>query len=236
MKQLLYKEMRLCLHPTVFLFLSFVAMLLIPNYWYLVPCFFSCQSIFYVFLSGRETNDVLFTATLPVAKRDVVRARVLTVALIQLAMVVLMVPMLFLRRVLMADGNAAGLDANFFLLAVALVLFGLFNIVFLPAFYKTGRSAGKAFILSTIVFFAVMVLVEACSIAAAVITEQAATMPDSAWCAPFVRYQTLLGAFPDTTEAWTAQLVSLGCGALLYALLTALACKSSIRRFEKVDL
>ena len=49
MKALLNKEFRLCLHPAVFIYLALFLMLLIPNYPYLVSCFFVCNAIFFCF-------------------------------------------------------------------------------------------------------------------------------------------------------------------------------------------
>ena len=74
MKALLNKELRLCLHPTVFIYLGLVLMLLIPSYPYLVSCFFICNAIFFVFQQSRENGDALYTAMLPVSKAQAVRA------------------------------------------------------------------------------------------------------------------------------------------------------------------
>ena len=48
MKHLFYKELKLCLPLQVPLFFLFAAMLFIPSYPYLVACFFTCNSIFYM--------------------------------------------------------------------------------------------------------------------------------------------------------------------------------------------
>ena len=75
MKALLFKDYKLCLHPTIFIYLAMVLMLLIPSYPYLVSCFFVCNAIFFIFQSSRENGDPMYTAMLPVSKAQTVRAR-----------------------------------------------------------------------------------------------------------------------------------------------------------------
>ena len=59
MKNLLRKELVLALHPTAPLFLALSAMLLIPNYPYLVAFFYTGLGVFFTCLNGRENDDVL---------------------------------------------------------------------------------------------------------------------------------------------------------------------------------
>lgn len=92
MKNLMRKELVLAMHPASVLFLLLSAMLLIPNYPYYVICFYTCLGTFFICLTGRENRDIEFTALLPVRKTDLVRARVFTVMLMQLAQLVIAVP------------------------------------------------------------------------------------------------------------------------------------------------
>ena len=55
---LLKKEFTLALHPTSVVFVFFAAFVFIPNYPYEVMCFFSCLSIYFMCLSGRENKDI----------------------------------------------------------------------------------------------------------------------------------------------------------------------------------
>ena len=74
MKNLLYKELRLSLHPTMYLFLAMPAMLLIPSYPYYVAFMYTCLAVYFTFLFAREQNDIFYTAMLPIRKTDVVKA------------------------------------------------------------------------------------------------------------------------------------------------------------------
>ncbi|MFH0993847.1 MAG: ABC-2 transporter permease [bacterium] len=149
MKNLMYKEWKLAMHPTTFIFLSFGLMLLIPNYPGYVAIFYMCLSIFFVFLSGRENKDIFFTVMLPIRKRDVVKARVMMVAGIELTQLLLSIPFAILGANLYAGiGNQAGIEPNIAFYGLAFVMFAVFNVVFIPNFYKTAYKIGIPFLMA----------------------------------------------------------------------------------------
>ena len=127
MKALLYKELKLALHPTTYLFMAIGAMLMIPSYPYYVAFVYTCLSIFFIFLSARENKDIFYTASLPVRKSDVVKSRVLTVAIIELLQLAIGIPFAIIGAHINpnATGNQAGIEAN-------LAFFGLVLIMFAP--------------------------------------------------------------------------------------------------------
>lgn len=215
MKNLLYKELRLAIHPTSLLFLGLSAMMLIPNYPLSVTFFYSCLSVFFLCLSGRENKDILYTMLLPVRKRDLVQARILTVVLLQLAQLLLCLPFLFLRGLYPPEGNLVGMDANIALLGFGLVLLGAFNFVFFRQYYRDPGKVGVPFLLGCgAVLFCIL------------LTE---SLPHFV---PFVRDRL------DTPDPLflPQKLLTLGAGALVYALLTLFSLWSSQRRFEVLDL
>lgn len=215
MRNLLKKELRLALHPTAPIFLLLSSMLMIPNYPYLVVFFYTGLAVFFTCLTGRENHDVDFTMQLPVAKRDVVRARVLLVVLLEMAQLLTAVPFAWLRQWLIRDPNLVGMDANIALLAFALVELGLFNIVFFGVYYKDVRKVGKAFVWASTAVF-----VYICG------TETIAHV------VPFVR--DVLDT-PDPLHM-VAKLMTLLIGALLFVLLTWLASRKAQENFERQDL
>ena len=81
MKQLISKELRLCMHPAAIIFLILSAMVMIPNYPYLVAFFYTTLGIFFICLTGRENNDIYFSVCLPVEKTAIVTARFITAVL-----------------------------------------------------------------------------------------------------------------------------------------------------------
>lgn len=226
MKQLLYKEYKLCLVSMVPIFYLFALMLLIPNYPYLVAAFFTCNSIFFLFKQSVVNGDLLFTTLLPVAKGDVVRARVRFVIIIQMIMFLLFIPLCYANH-LLVPRNPAGTDGSLTFLAAALVLFTVFNAVFIPAFYRDEHKAGKNFLISTIAVFVWIVLWEGFMITAGAAKAQ---VPFFAWVAEN------LDAFPATDVAWRVQLIALGVGALIYGVGTSIVSRKAVGIFEQVDL
>ena len=215
MKNLLYKEFRLAIHPSVYVFFLLSALLLVPSYPYYVSFFYLTLGLFLTFKTNRAENDIFYSALLPVRKGDVVRARVLAAALLELANILIAVPFAVLSvRINPVGGNNAGIEPNVAFFGLSLLLFGIFNVVFLPRFYRTGVNVGRSYLVS-------MIPVTLYIVAAEVLVH----VPG-------------LGAYLDGTgaAAQLAQLPVLAGGAVLYALLTWAAFRTAAARFEKVDL
>jgi hypothetical protein len=214
----------------VFIYLALVLMLLIPNYPYLVSFFFICNAIFFCFQQARENGDAMYTAMLPVSKAQAVKARVLFVVILQMIDLVLAAGMCALAIVAMPPQNTGGTDHGLSLIAFALVLFAIFNIIYLPSFYKTGYKAGSAFLKSAIGVWIWIVLCEGMMIASNAVAENGADVP-------FFRFiHENVDCMPRTAEAWTVQGVLFGAGLLIYAVCTLLAAKISVKRYEKVSV
>lgn len=216
MKDLLCKELRLSLHPAQLLFLALSAMVLIPSYPYYVIFLYTCLGVYFMFLSGRENRDVFYTALLPVRKCEVVRARVLSAALIELVQVLVTVPLAVLSVRMNPGTNTAGIEPNVAFFGLVFVMLGGFNLIFLPSFYQTALRTGRGLIWGSVFILLYFIAVESAA--------QYVPSPVS--------------AFLDTTEpaAQLRQLPLLLCGLLLWIGLTALASRISERRFERVDL
>ena len=75
MIKLIKKEFGLAMHPIVPMMLLLSVMVLIPNYPYIVIFFYVSMAIFFTCLSGRENNDVVYSLNLPIAKKNIVKAR-----------------------------------------------------------------------------------------------------------------------------------------------------------------
>ena len=145
MKTLLYKQLRLVCQPMTLVFCLFGVMLLIPAYPYTVMWFYVMLGLFFSFLNGREQKDVYYSALLPIRKRDTVKANCLFVGLIELLALVIAVPFALLRAKLGIGDNPVGLNANVTLFACGLMLFAVFNAVFLLSFYRTAYKVGVSY-------------------------------------------------------------------------------------------
>ena len=162
MKALLFKELKLALHPTTYLFLAIGAMLMIPSYPYYVAFVYTCLGIFFIFLTSRENKDILFTASLPVRKRDVVKSRIITVATIEVLQLVIGIPfaIIGIRINPNSAGNLVGIEANMAFFGLVLIMYALFNAIYLPVFYKTAVKVGIPLLLAGIAVTIYVIAVE----------------------------------------------------------------------------
>ena len=156
MKALLFKEFRLAMHPICYVFVAlFPLMILIPSYpigigfIYVLTCY---PILFLGANKGQQSNDLLYSVLLPVRKKDIVLARILTVVLMQIAFILLMSALYPLSRlinelVMQSAENPGefkipglGLDSYVFLLAIAIFGYALADLIFFPIYYKKGKS------------------------------------------------------------------------------------------------
>ena len=217
MKNLLYKEFRLAIHPSVYVFFLLSALLLVPSYPYYVSFFYLTLGLFLTFKTNRAENDIFYSALLPVRKGDVVRARVLAAALLELANILIAVPFAVLSvRINPVGGNNAGIEPNVAFFGLSMLMYGGFNLIFFPVFYKTGRSEGKAFLWGGVFMFLYIIAAEAFA--------QYIPSPVSAYLDALGKSEQL------------RQLPVLFAGVILWAALTLLSAKISAGRIEKVDL
>ena len=217
MNALLNKEMRLAASPLSYFFIPFGCMTLLPGYPILCGAFFISLGIFQSYQSAREANDMVYSALLPVAKHDIVKGKFLFATLIELCGFLLMTVLTVIRMTLLSEAapyrNNALMNANPFFLGMALVIFGLFNLIFIGGFFKTAYKFGKPFIIFIIVTFFVIGLAETLH---------------------YIPGLAALNAFG--TDRIGLQLCLLGGGVMLFVLLTLVAYKRACIDFEKVDL
>lgn len=210
---LLYKELRLAAHPNLFIFMFMGALLMIPDYPFCVVFLFGVLGPYITFFYDRETRDTYFTALLPVQKRDAVKGKCMLICFAQLGQLLISVPYAVLRQAIYPDGNSVGIDANVAYYGLGLIMFAVFDFIFLIVFYKTAYKIGRALILALIPFSAIMFL-----------TELAVHTPYLSW---------LDGTSPANLAN---QLPILASGAFLYALALILAYMVAGKRFLSVDL
>ena len=217
MRNVLYKEIKLCASPLSFFFILFGLMFFLPGYPVLCGAFFVTLGLYQSFLNTREANDLVFSALLPVQKRDTVKGKYLFTVLIELSGALLMAAAMLVRMTLLKDapayrGNAL-MNANPFALGMAFVIFALFNAVFLGGFFKTGYSLGRPFIVYTVSAFLTIGIAEALH---------------------YFPGLAALNAFG--TEEPALQLILLFGGLAVFAGITYLSYKKACARFERIDL
>ena len=143
---LLLKELRLSTSPLTVIFLAFTLMVFIPGYPVLVSAFFVCLGIFQSFQLARETGDILYTALLPVRKRDVPRAKLLSVSFFQLISVLLASVFTVIRLCFMSAlppyADNPLMPACPTLIAFMLIVYAEFNYIFVRGFIRTAYRLG----------------------------------------------------------------------------------------------
>lgn len=156
MKALIYKELKLAMHPICYVFIVlFPFMILIPSYplgigfIYVLTCY---PILFLGANKGQQSNDLLYSTLLPVRKKDIVMARILTVIFMQIAFILIMTALYPVARIINnAIAQSAekpseymipglGLDSYVLLVAIALIGYAIADIIFFPIYYKHGKS------------------------------------------------------------------------------------------------
>ena len=217
MKKLLYKELHLAASPLSYWFMAAALLTLIPGYPILLGAFFTTLGIFYSYQTMRENNDITYSLLLPVSKADVVKSKFAFTVTIEMGSFCLMALLTLLRMTLLKNAppyvDNPLMGANLVFLGYVLLIFGLYNAVFVRGFFRTAYYFGKPFIFYGIVSMLV--------IAAAEILHHIPGLE-------------ALNAF-GFAEIGT-QLTMLLTGAVCFLLLTFLAVRNSVRSFEKIDL
>ena len=217
MRNILLKELGLSASILSYLFILFGLMFFIPGYPVLCGAFFVALGMFQSFQSAREANDIVFSALLPVAKRDVVKGKYLFVCFIEVCALILMAAAVAVRMTVLADAavyrNNALMNANLFALGMALLIFGLFNCIFVGGFFRTAYKFAKPFVMFIIATFLVIMAAEAMH---------------------HIPGLGRVNAFG--TDDIVLQLMLLAAGAVCWILLTVLSYEKACRDFERIDL
>ena len=170
MKALLYKEFKLAMHPLCFVFITlFPFMILIPSYPVAIGFIYvlSCYPILFLGANkGQQSNDLLFSTLLPVRKRDIVLARIFTVIIMHLIFIAIMSALcplsIFIQETIRAKATPeeakelvdVGLSIYGYIsiLGIALVGFGLADLIYFSVYYKHGKSIVMSTLLTIIGF------------------------------------------------------------------------------------
>lgn len=222
MKALIYKEFKLAMHPICYMFVfAFPLMLLIPSFPIGVGFIYILSSYPILFLGankGQQSNDLLFSTLLPVRKKDIVMARIITVAIIQFVYILMLCalfPFAFLIHNSIPGDEIPGLGLNAFIsvLAIAIVGYSIADLIFFPIYYKHGKSIVMSTLLTLLGFIFYL----------GIFTIVLAYIPGMEW------YKDTLSG-----ELWI-QFIVLGVSLLFYVALHFIVYKVSSKRLEKVD-
>ena len=228
MKALLYKEFKLAMHPIIYVFVfMFPFMVLIPSYPLAVGFIYvlSCYPILFLGANkGQQSNDLLYSTLLPIRKKDIVLARIFTIAIIQfvfIAMMSCLAPLAAIIQQNIVDDSGkhltnAGIGINGFvsLIGIALIGLSIADLIFFPIYYKNGKSIVMS-TLFTILGFLIYL---------GIFTIAMPYIPGFEWYTKFL-----------CDSGIGVQFIVLGVSLVIYVAIHILVYKISSKRLEKVD-
>ena len=216
MKNLFYKKMKLSANPLTYWFIIFSAMTMIPRYPILVGSFFICLGIFHTYQQIREYDDVTYTVMLPVKKRDIVTAKYLFVLFIELTAFILCTLLTIIRMKILGTAVPYAtnqlMNANMAYLGYTMIVFAVFNSIFLAGFFKTAYKIGKPFLIFCIADLIVVAIGE------------------------ILHKIPGLESLNDPSNLNISQIVIFIVGVAVFILCTWLSYRKSIKDFEEIDL
>jgi len=159
MFKLLKKEIALGYMPIVWFFPLLSALILLPNYPYCVAVSYCVLNIFITFNYAGENRDTEYSASLPVPRRDIVKAKVLSGFFLELMQISVAVICGLISAFVLSVENFVGLDANFTFFGLFLLNLAVLNFTFFPLYFARGCKTGLA-ILTSVLIYVIMVVIE----------------------------------------------------------------------------
>jgi hypothetical protein len=212
MKSLLYKEFHLVIHPLFYLVLLCGALLLIPQWVYFVAVmYFFFITLPNIFTMSKAQNDIGFSAMLPVRRQDIVKARMGSVIILEGLQILVTAVFAVINMAIYPKGNSL-MDPNVAFIGFVFILYGIFNVIFFPMFYKTADKIGIPVIVA---------------MAAATLFGTAVEF--------LIAFVPALRVF-DSRGYLGPQLAMLAGGIILYGLLNVVAYRKSTKNFDSIDL
>lgn len=214
MKNLLLKDLRIGVSP-VFYVLTFVFGLLmfIPGWiYFLVPLYYAFVTVPNVLGGFRSSNDLTMSVLMPVRKKDIVKARMATFGILQFMHIVFAVIFAIFNNNIYKNWPFLFMRPNVAYFGIALIMYGIFNLIVFPIHYKTAYKYGFAVILGNIVLLVLATCVEVA----------------------YIRIETIGDYLSGPTDA--VHLAILAGGIIIFAITGIIAYNMSVKNFEKVDI
>jgi len=151
MKNLLYKELKLCLNPQIIIFSFLSLLVLIPSWPSAVAFVYLFSGISTIFPRALADKDIVYSAMLPVRKADVVKGKVLLVTTVELFSILISIPAAALKILIIDPALIASTEAsdqatqqaylssiapNFACYGFVFIAMGVFALVLFPWYYR----------------------------------------------------------------------------------------------------
>lgn len=217
MYDLMMKDFKLGIQPWVLIMpLLAGALMLVPGWiYFIVVLYFVWISIPNMFNEFKTQNDLMFTTMLSVTKKDMVKARIMVIAILEVLHIVVAMLFSLLTFYLYPNVVYYFFAPHLGFWGLCFVMFGIFNILFFPMHYKTAYNYGIGY---TIALITVMIY---------------ATVAQ--WVG--IKDPTVFKLFYGTgADDVILQLSILLIGIAIFIVFTIISCYLSIKRFKKVDI
>lgn len=158
MKNLLYKELTLSISKFFYVLPLVLSLLFFIPQWFfmLVVMYFFWITVTNIFSAYNAQRDYQFINLLPVSKSDIVISKIYAFIIIELLHIGLAIIFGIIHNLIYGMANY-GMDINPAFFGVVFATFGLFNIIFLPVYFKTAYGFGIPVLLgivATLIFAA----------------------------------------------------------------------------------
>lgn len=222
--KLLKKE--LCLgnaSQTVIWTICCFGMYFIPSYPMYVGPFYMTLCIMMTFALNQSSHDILYTALLPVKKIDVVKARFMYCGMMELFAFICALLGWCIRSAAGFPANTAGIELTLAYFGFQMIIFAIFNLIFLGNVYKDPLKPGLRYIAAAVAYF---------------ICYAACELPVWAYYANAENSLAKVGELFTSrdTQFIIPQLIILAAGIVIYAVSWCLTFRRAARQFEKYDL
>ena len=221
---LLKKE--LCLgnaFQTVIWTICCFGMYFIPSYPMYVGPFYITLCIMMSFALNQSSHDILYTALLPVKKSDVVKARFLYCGMMEIFTFCCALFGAFIRSLVNFPANKAGIELTICYFGLQMIVFAVFNLMFLGNVYKDPLKPGLRFLAAAIGYFVCYAVCE---------------FPVWTYYANAENPVAKIGELFTSHDSQfiIPQLIILAAGLVIYAVSWCLTFRRAARQFEKYDL
>ncbi len=217
MNNLIYKDFRLSINSFFIIFMPILTglLFLIPQWvFFLALMYFFFISVPNIFGTFNAQNDFGFSIMMPVSKNEIVKARIISLVIIEMLHIILGGFFAFVHVMIYNNTNFM-LDLNLAFFGLALLMFALFNLAFFPLYFRTAYNYG----IPTIIGNLVAILFAAAIEFLVLFNDRIAELLEG-----------------NTPEMKMIQLGILLAGIALFPILNFITYKLSAARFEQIDL
>ncbi|MGE7884740.1 ABC-2 transporter permease [Bacillus sp. NPDC094077] len=146
MYNLIMKELKLGLNPTFFVLPVLMgALMLIPGWLYFIVILYFCWITIPIMFAGYRTqNDLIFTAMMPVTRKDIVKAKVFVIVILELLHIVSAMIFGMLNIHLYSNQTYYFFAPHMGFWGLCFVMLAIFNIILISMYYKTAYKYGGA--------------------------------------------------------------------------------------------